>query len=55
MTALLDEAIDRLRQLPVATQDSAARAIILQLEEEPEPDDFEAIEEGRREFDRGDL
>lgn len=36
-------------------QDSAARAVILQLEEEPEPGDIEAIEEGRREFERGDF
>ena len=37
MTKLLDEAIDRLRQLPEGMQDAAARALITQLEEEPEP------------------
>ena len=36
-------------------QDSAARAVILQLEEEPEPGDHEAIEEGRRQFVNGDY
>jgi hypothetical protein len=55
MTKLLEEAIDRLRRLPTPMQDSAARAVILQLEEEPEPGDLEAIEEGRREFERGDF
>ena len=47
MTKLLEEAIDRLRRLPAPIQDCAARAVILQLEEEPEPDDFE---EGQREL-----
>jgi hypothetical protein len=55
MTKLLDEAFDRLRRLPASMQDSAARAVILQLEEEPEPGDLEAIEEGRCEFERGDF
>jgi len=55
MTKLLEEAIDRLRGLPAAMQDSAARAVILQLEEEPEPGDLEAIEEGRRQFVNGDY
>jgi predicted transcriptional regulator len=55
MTKLLEEAIDRLRQLPEAMQDSAARAVIRQFEEEPEPGDAEAIAEGRRDFERGDF
>ncbi len=55
MTKLLEDAIDRLRRLPAQMHDSAARALILQLEEEPELGDFEAIEEGRREFERGDF
>ena len=55
MTKLLEETIDRLRQLPAPMQDSAARAVILQLEEEPEPGDLKAIAEGRREFERGDF
>ena len=55
MTKLLDEAIARLRQLPATVQDSAARALILQLEEEPEPGDREAIAAGRRDFERGDF
>ncbi len=50
MTRLLEEAIDRLRRLPAPMQDSAARAIILQLAEDPEPRDLEAIEESRRAF-----
>jgi len=36
-------------------QDSAARAVILQLEEESESGDLEAIEEGRRQFANGDY
>jgi hypothetical protein len=55
MTKLLEEAIDRLRQLPAPMQDSAARAVISQLEKEPEPGDFEAIEEGRRQVANGDY
>lgn len=39
MTKLLEEAIERLRKLPTSVQDSAARAMLTQLEEEPEPDD----------------
>lgn len=34
MTKLLDQAIERLRRLPVPMQDSAARTSIRQLEEE---------------------
>ena len=55
MTKLLEEAFDRLRQLPASMQDSAARAVILQLEEEPEPDDLEAIEDGQRQFANGEY
>ena len=55
MTKLLDEAIDQLRQLPEGMQDAAARALITQLEEEPEPGDAAAIAEGRRDFERGDF
>lgn len=55
MTRLLEEAIDRLRQLPEGMQDAAARALMMQLEEEPEPGDLEAIAAGRRDFERGDF
>jgi hypothetical protein len=55
MTKLLEDAIHRLRQLPETMQDSAARAVIQQLEEEPEPGDREAIAAGRRDIDRGDF
>jgi len=55
MTKFLEEVIDLLRQLPEPMQDSAARAVLSQLEEEPEPGDLEAIEEGRREFERGEF
>jgi predicted transcriptional regulator len=55
MTKLLEEAIDRLRELPDAIQDSAARALITQLEEEPEPADLTAIAEGRRAYERGEF
>ena len=36
-------------------QDTAARAVILQLEEEPEFGDAEAIAEGRHEFEHGEY
>jgi hypothetical protein len=55
MTKLLDEAIHRLRQLPEPMQDNAARAVILQLNEEPEFGDPEAIAAGRQEFEDGDY
>jgi hypothetical protein len=55
MTKLLQQAIERLRQLPQAAQDSAAHALIHRLEEEPEPSDRQAIEEGRKVFRRGDF
>jgi hypothetical protein len=55
MTELLEEAIHRLRQLPEPIQDRAARAMLLQLEEEPEPGDHEAIIEGRLEYQCGDV
>jgi len=55
MTKLLQQAFERLRQLPPAAQDSAARALISQLEEDPELGDREAIEKGREAFGRGDF
>ena len=55
MTKLLQQAIERLRQLPEEMQDSAARAVMSQLEEEPEPGDLEAIAAGREDFARGDY
>ncbi len=55
MTKLLKEAIDRLRQLPPSVQDNAARALITQLEEEPEPADVAAIAEGQRAYERGEF
>jgi hypothetical protein len=53
MIKLLEEAIDRLRQLPDEMQETAARTIIRTLEEEPEPGDYEAIAEARRDFANG--
>jgi hypothetical protein len=53
-TKLLEEAIDRLRRLPETMQNYAARALITQLEEEPEPGDLAAIAEGRMQIQRGD-
>jgi len=41
--------------MPAPLQDSAARALILQLEEEPEAGDHEAVTEGRRDFQRGEF
>ena len=55
MTKLLEQAIQRLRQLPDDMQDTAARALIAQLEEEPQPGDLEAIAAGREEFARGEY
>jgi hypothetical protein len=55
MTKLLDEAIHRLRQLPEPMQDTAARAVIRQLEEEPEHGDPEAIAAGRIDFEHGEF
>ena len=55
MTKLLEDAIHRLRQLPESMQDSAARAVIHQLEEEPEPGDREAVAVGRADIARGDF
>ena len=55
MTKLLEEAIDRLRKLPELMQDTAARAVIHQLEEDPEPGDREAIAEGLSEYARGEF
>ena len=55
MTKLLEEAIDRLRKLPASLQDSAARAVITQLEEEPERGDLVAIAEGQLAYERGEF
>jgi hypothetical protein len=55
MTTLLEHAIARLRRLSPAEQDTAARVLISQLEEEPEHGDREAINEGREAFARGDF
>jgi predicted transcriptional regulator len=55
VTKLLEQAIKRLHQLPEEMQDSAARAVMLQLEEEPEPGDLEAIAEGRAQIERGEF
>jgi predicted transcriptional regulator len=52
---LLEQVVERLRQLPEDMQDKAARALLLQIEEEPEPGDLEAIAEGQRDFERGDF
>jgi hypothetical protein len=44
LTKLLDEAIQNLRQLADQLQDRAARALIMQIEEEP--GDIDATKEG---------
>ena len=44
MTELLEAAFERLRQLLEPVQNKAAHALLLQLEEEPEPGDREAFE-----------
>jgi hypothetical protein len=53
MTKLLELAIRRLRELPEDMQDSAARALILQMEEDPELGDEEAVDTGRQDIKRG--
>jgi hypothetical protein len=55
MTKLLEEAIDQLRKLPTSVQDSAARAMLFQLEEELEPGDREATAAGRNGFEKSNL
>jgi hypothetical protein len=55
MTQLLEEVIDRLRHLPEGMQDTAARAVMMQLEEEPEPGDLEAMAAGWDEYQRGEV
>lgn len=55
MTRLLEEAIQRLKRLPESMQDSAARAVIMLVEEEPEPGDDDAIREGLEAYARGDY
>ena len=55
MTKLLEQVIERLRRLPKYMQDSAARALISQLDEEPEPGDRKTIDAGRRALERGDF
>lgn len=55
MTKLLEQAIQRLRQLPADMQDNAARTLISQLEVEPEPGELKAIAEGRAAFNRGEF
>ncbi len=53
MTKLLEQAIEQLRQLPEEMQDSAARALMLQLQEEPQPGDLEATDKGREDIKAG--
>jgi hypothetical protein len=55
MTKLLEQAIEQLRRLPEEMQDTAARALLFQLHEEPEPGDLEAVAEGRAEIARGEF
>jgi hypothetical protein len=53
MTKLLELAIQRLRELPENMQDNAARALISQMEEEPELGDQEAVAAGRKDIRNG--
>ena len=55
MSELLEQAIRRLRQLPEPMQVCAARAVILQLDEEPDLSDHETVDVGREEFRREDF
>jgi hypothetical protein len=55
MTKLLKQAIEALRQLPEEMQDTAARALLMEIEEAPEPNDLEAMAAGWEEYKRGDF
>ena len=53
MTKLLEQAIQRLRQLPADRAGQRGARSYFAAGEEPEPGDCEAIEEGRKEFRHG--
>lgn len=55
MTKLLNEAIELLCRLPESLQDTAARAVLLQLEEEAQSRDFDAIAKARTEITQGEF
>jgi hypothetical protein len=52
-TKSLQAAIECLQQFPPDVQNKVARVLLSRLEEEPEPGDLEAIEEARKDFQRG--
>ena len=55
MSKLLEQAIEKVRQLPEAEQDMAAAELIGYLADFPTPQERTAISEGRRAHKRGDF
>ena len=55
MTKLLEEAIERVRELPANEQDMAAAELLGYLADFPAPDERAAIAKGRSAFDRGEF
>jgi len=55
MTKLLEQAIERVRQLPEAEQDMAAAELIGYLADFPTSEERSAIADGRHAFERGEY
>ena len=55
MSKLLQQAIERVRQLPEEEQDMTATELIGYLADFPTPEERVAIREGRRAYERGDF
>ena len=55
MSTLLDKAIEKARELPEADQDVAAAEILGVLDDFPTVAERDAIDEGRRQIERGEY
>ena len=55
MSTLLDQAIEKARELPEADQDIAAAELMGVLSDFPTPAERAAIAEGRAQFERGEF
>lgn len=55
MTKLLEQTVEKLRKLPDAVQDLAARRLLQHVNEKPDQGDLDAITDGRRAFEHGDF
>ena len=55
MSKLLQQAIERVRELPEEEQDMAAAELIGYLADFPTPEERTAISEGRRAYERGEA